>query len=108
MAIENGGARFFDNRREDRGWASRVVRKLGGLGGLTVLDVLTNESALAAFLKALDRSPLLVQCTDTAGQTYNFAWASGYENGTAIRIQGRLAAVSPVTATTARGGLESA
>ena len=26
------------------GWASTVVRKLGGLGGLTVLDVQTNES----------------------------------------------------------------
>ncbi len=95
MATERSGARFFDNRREDRGWASTVVRKLGGLGGLTVLDVLTNESGLAAFLKALDRSPLLVQYTDTEGETYNFAWASGYENGAAIRIQGRLAAASP-------------
>ncbi len=107
MTTEKSGARFFDNRREDRGWASKVVRKLGGLGGLTVLDVLTNENELAAFLKALDRSPLLVQCTDTAGETYNFAWASGYENGAAIRIQGRLTAVA-AAATTARGGLESA
>jgi hypothetical protein len=106
MAIEKSGARFFDNRREDRGWASKVVRKLGGLAGLTVLDVLTNESGLAAFLKTLDRSPLLVQCTDTAGETYNFAWASGYENGAAIRIQGKLTTASP--APTARGGLESA
>jgi hypothetical protein len=95
VTAEKSGARFFDNRREDRGWASKVVRKVGGLGGLTILDVVTNESALAAFLKALDRSPLLVQCTDDAGELYTFVWASGYENGAAIRIQGRLAAAAP-------------
>jgi hypothetical protein len=32
----------------------------------------------------------LVQYTGDEGETYTFAWASGYENGAAIRIQGRL------------------
>ena len=95
MTTEKSGARFFDDRRQDRGWASKVVRRAAGLGGLTVLDVVTNETSLAAFLRALDRSPLLVQYTDSEGETYRFTWASGYENGTAIRIQGRLAVASP-------------
>jgi hypothetical protein len=95
VAAEKSGARFFDERKQDRGWAKSVVRKVSGLGGLTVLDVMTNETSLASFLKALDRSPLEVQYTDSEGDTYTFAWASGYENGAAIRIQGRLAAMSP-------------
>jgi hypothetical protein len=95
MVTERSGARFFDDRRQDRGWASKVVRRVGGLGGLTVLDVMTNETSLAAFLKALDRSPLQVQYTDSEGDTYTFTWASGYENGATIRIQGRLADVAP-------------
>jgi len=95
MGTEQSGARFFDDRRQDRGWASKVVRRAGGLGGLTVLDVMTNETALAAFLRALDRSPLQVQYTDSAGDTYTFTWASGYENGASIRIQGRLAIATP-------------
>jgi hypothetical protein len=90
MVAENSGARFFDDRRQDRGLASRVVRKVSGLGGLTILDVVTDETLLASFLRALDRSPLLVQYTGDEGETYTFAWASGYENGAAIRIQGRL------------------
>ena len=56
---------------------------------------MTNEASLAAFLRALDRSPLRVQYTDHEGETYTFAWASGYENGTAIRIQGKLVIVQP-------------
>jgi hypothetical protein len=92
VPTEQSGARFFDDRRQDRGWASKVVRRIPSLGGLTVLDVNTNEASLAAFLRALDRSPLRVQYTDSEGETYTFAWASGYENGTAIRIQGRLVA----------------
>lgn len=95
MVPEKSGARFFDDRRTDRGWANSVVRKVRGLGGLTVLDVVTNETSLAAFLRALDRSPLLVQYTGNEGETYTFAWASGYENGPAIRIQGRLADMAP-------------
>jgi len=95
MVTERSGARFFDDRRQDRGWASKVVRRVGGLGGLTVLDVMTNETSLASFLKALDRSPLQVQYTDSEGDTYTFTWASGYENGSTIRIQGRLAVAAP-------------
>jgi hypothetical protein len=90
MPSEQTGARFFDDQRQDRGWAAKVVRKVRMLGGLTILDVVTNEASLATFLRELDRSPLSVQHTDSEGESYTFAWASGYENGTAIRIQGML------------------
>jgi hypothetical protein len=84
------GARFFDERRLDRGWASKVTRRVRALDGLTTLDVTTNESRLAAFLSSLDRSPLRVQSTDDEGESYTFTWASGYENGSQIRVQGML------------------
>jgi len=84
------GARFFDEKRQDRGWASKVTRRENAIGRLTVLDVVTTDASLASFLVSLDRSSLRVQCTDVSGASYTFAWASGYENGTRIRIQGVL------------------
>jgi len=42
------------------------------------------------FLSALDRSPLRVQNTDGDGESYTFAWASGYMDGSKIRVQGML------------------
>jgi CobQ-like glutamine amidotransferase family enzyme len=87
---EQSGARFFDEKNQDRGWASRVTRRSQTLGGLTILDVVTSEPSLARFLTAIDRSQLSVQHTDTAGDSYIFKWASGYENGAGIRIQGVL------------------
>ena len=90
MSSTRSGARFFDERRLDRGWASQVKRRVRRLDGLTTLDVTTNESSLAAFLSSLDRSPLRVQSTDDEGESYTFAWASGYENGSQIRVQGLL------------------
>ena len=84
------GARFFDENKNDRGWASKVTRRVHAIGRLTILDVFTKEISLANFLTALDRKALRVQCTDLDGASYTFAWASGYENGTQIRIQGVL------------------
>jgi hypothetical protein len=83
-------ARFFDEKNQDRGWAKKVTRRTRSFGKLTVLDVVTTEGPLASFLTALDKASLRVQCTDDAGESYRFAWASGYENGAAIRIQGLL------------------
>jgi hypothetical protein len=84
------GARFFDEKKQDRGWAKRVTKRANAVGRLTVLDVMTTETALASFLTGLDRSSLRVQCTDLSGDSYMFEWASGYDNGSQIRIQGVL------------------
>ena len=86
----SGGARFFDANKRDRGWARKVTRRAHAVGRLTVLDVETNEPSLATFLTGLDKDPLRVQDTGDAGECYTFVWASGYENGSAIRIQGIL------------------
>jgi hypothetical protein len=92
---QNGssGARFFDEKKQDRGWAKKVTVRPRFIGRLTVLDVVTTEAALASFLTALDGSALHVQCTDVSGASYRFRWASGYENGSQIRIHGVLADV---------------
>src|SRR5262245_13871292 len=87
---ERGGARFLDEQDRDRGWAGKVTRRPQGISGLTVLDVSAPEPALATFLTSLDRARLHVQHTTSSGESYTFAWASGYENGPHIRIQGVL------------------
>jgi hypothetical protein len=85
------GARFFDSKRRDLGWASRVSERAPSLGNLTVLDVTTTETGLAAALVLLDKKKLLVRSCDPSGRSYEFLWASGYGNGARIRIQGVLA-----------------
>ena len=85
-----GGARFFDENKRDRGWAKSVIRRANAVGRLIVLDVVTTEASLASFLTGLDKSVLRVQYTDLEGQCFSFAWASGYSNGTGIRVQGIL------------------
>jgi hypothetical protein len=86
----SSGARFFDEKNQDRGWAKKVTKRHKSVGKLTVLDVVTTEVSLSSFLMALDRSGLQVQYTDISGASYRFAWASGYENGSQIRVQGVL------------------
>jgi hypothetical protein len=88
----SSSARFFDANNQDRGWAKKVTRRPKAVGKLTFLDVETSDEPLAHFLTSLDRSPLVVQCTDLSGGSYTFSWASGYENGSTIRIQGQLVA----------------
>ena len=87
---EMSGARFFDKQRRDRGWASQVRRWVRRIDGLTTLDVTTDESGLETFLSSLDRSPLRVQNTNGEGESYTFVWASGYKDGSKIRVHGVL------------------
>jgi hypothetical protein len=90
MPNDQLGARFFD-RRGERGWAVKVVRHVERApGALVRLDVTTADADLKSFLGSLDRAPLRVQQTGEEGTTYAFAWASGYDNGATIRIQGVL------------------
>ncbi len=90
LAEERSGARFFDGSSRDRGWASKVTQRPPRIAGLTVLDIVEPEPGLAAFLGALDQEKLVVQYTGTTGESVTFRWASGYENGNSIRIQGML------------------
>lgn len=90
MPNEQVGARFYDENKRDRGWASKVVKRERALGRLIVLDVTSTDSSLLAFLGSLDRSPLRVQQTGDEGESFMFAWASGYENGSTVRVQGIL------------------
>lgn len=89
-AEDSGGARFFDERRRDRGWAEGIVRRQHALGRLVVLDVTTSDPELQGYLRALDRAPLWVEEAGEGGAAYRFAWASGYENGAMVRVQGIL------------------
>jgi len=85
------GARFFDEKKRDLGWAAKVSkRNHPTLGGLTVLDIATAEPSLALFLRSLDKGRLFVQPTAVLGESFDFAWASGYANGQEIRVQGVL------------------
>lgn len=67
-----------------------MKRRVRRIDGMTTLDVTTNDAGLTTFLSSLERSRLRVQCTDDEGESYTFAWASGYKNGAQIRVQGRL------------------
>jgi hypothetical protein len=84
------GARFYDGKNRDLGWATKVSKRGPSLGGLTVLDVVTSEPALTACLVTLDKVRLLVRSESAVGGYWDFAWASGYANGRDIRIQGIL------------------
>jgi hypothetical protein len=88
---EQAGARFFDEKKRERGWAAKVVRRERAPGALVILEVTTQDSDLKSFLGSLDRSPLRVQQTGAEGTSFVFAWASGYDNGPTIRVQGVLA-----------------
>jgi len=92
-AWELGGARFFDSRKRDLGWATRVSQRKPSLGGLTVLDVTTSEPSLTSSLVTLDKARLFVTSLDVEGGGWDFMWASGYANGREIRIQGVLVPV---------------
>jgi hypothetical protein len=83
-------ARFFDKTRQDLGRATRVTTRQRSGSTLTVLDVVGAEPALARILTLLDRGGLRIHCEDDARTCYVFAWASGYGNGSDVRIQGVL------------------
>jgi hypothetical protein len=90
MPTEPDGARFYDERKRNRGWASRVARRESALGRLVVLEISTTDPALLDFLRALDKAPLWVEGPGESGVKYRFAWASAYENGATVRVQGIL------------------
>ena len=71
-------------------WITAWLTAFRAPGRLIVLDVTEPDRALLSFLRSLDRSPLRVQQTGTAGESYAFAWASGYKDGPTVRIQGVL------------------
>jgi hypothetical protein len=90
LSASPNGARFFDGKNRDLGWAAKVSKRNPSLGGLTVLDVVTTEPGLTACLVTLDKVRLVVRSEGAAGGYWDFAWASGYANGREIRIQGML------------------
>ncbi len=89
--VMTSGARFMDAEGRDRGWATKVTKRVNPLSGLTVLDVTTMDAGLAGFLRTLDRDRVTVEHTDELSDSYTFSWASGYEDGGRIRVQGTLA-----------------
>jgi len=84
------GARFFDERRRDRGQATSVIRRVRAIDGLTTLDITTTERSLAEFLGGLDKARLRVEPLDATAESYSFTWASGYDRGNVIRVHGSL------------------
>ena len=84
------GARFFDKLKQDLGRAARVTTRLRSGTTLTVLDVTGAEPKLARALTLFDRSRLRIHWEDAAQTCYVFRWASGYENGSDVRLQGVL------------------
>ena len=93
VSVVRDGARFFDEKKRDLGWAGKVSkRNHPTLGGLTVLDIGTADPSLAMFLRSLDKGRLFVHPTDVLGESFAFTWASGYANGQDIRVQGVLEA----------------
>jgi len=84
------GARFFDERKRDRGQAINVTRRVRSIDGLTTLDITTRDRPLAEFLGNLDRARLHVEPLQQGDEDYSFTWASGYDHGDVIRVHGSL------------------
>lgn len=84
------GAGFIDHHKRYRGSASLTTQRPPALSTLTVVDVVGAEKELAEFLTRLDHTPLVVQNLTTGGTLLSFRWASGYQNGPGIRLQGVL------------------
>ena len=90
MSTEPSGARIYDERHCDRGWASHVIKRESKVGRLTILDVTTTDRDLLVFLRGLDKAPIWIEEGGEGGAHYRFVWASGYENGLTVRVQGNL------------------
>jgi hypothetical protein len=89
-ASEPCGARFFDKLKQDLGRAVRVTTRVRSGSTLTVLDVTGAEPKLARALTLFDRGRLRIHLENVAQTCYVFRWASGYDNGADVRIQGVL------------------
>jgi hypothetical protein len=88
--MRTGGARFFDGAKRDRGCAQDVRKRDVELSTLTVIDIFGADPSLTAFLVHLDHGHLLMRDPQSGAPLYTFRWASGYENGEGVRIQGVL------------------
>jgi hypothetical protein len=84
------GAGFYDARKSFRGQATFVSKRNRALSELTVIDVVGADAGLTSYLAHLDRARLVVRDGASGDALYNFRWASGYVNGSDIRIQGVL------------------
>ncbi len=87
----SAGARFFDEKNNELGWAADVEERVHLLGSLTVLDIKGPDAALAEILACLDHKGLVVKrAAEASPAAYRFKWASGYRNGTGVRLRGML------------------
>ena len=68
------GARFFDERRRERGLASSVIRRVRAIDGLTTLDITTSDPLLSGFLAGLDKARLRVEPVDQSQESYSCTW----------------------------------
>jgi hypothetical protein len=84
------GAGFYDARKAFRGEASFVSKRARALSELTVIDVVGADADLTSYLAHLDHGRLIVRDRASGASLYTFLWASGYVNGSDIRIQGVL------------------
>jgi hypothetical protein len=89
-ATPPSGARFFNKVNRDLGRAGQVTTHIRPGSALTVVDVTGAEPELTRALTMLDRERVRIHCEDAASTCYVFTWASGYANGTAVRMQGML------------------
>ena len=84
------GTDFFDSQKTFRGCATLVTKRSHAQSDLTVIDVVGADATLTAFLSGLVRSSLVVREPGGGDTLFNFQWASGFVNGTDIKIQGIL------------------
>ena len=90
QSLAASGAGFYDGRKAFRGEARLVSKRHRALSELTVIDVVGADAGLASYLAQLDHSRLVVRDRASGDALYTFLWASGYVNGTDIRVQGVL------------------
>jgi hypothetical protein len=85
-----GGAGFYDSTKMFRGEAMLVSKRSRALSELTVLDIVGADAGLTSYLSHLDKSRMIVRDRASGDALFTFRWASGYVNGSDIRIQGVL------------------
>jgi hypothetical protein len=85
-----GGAGFYDSTKMFRGEAMLVSKRSRALSELTVLDIVGADAGLTSYLSHLDKSRLIVRDRASGDALFSFRWASGYVNGSDIRVQGVL------------------
>jgi hypothetical protein len=86
------GPGFFDARKTFRGSAKLVSKRTRASSDLTVIDIVGADAGLSDFLSHLDKSRLVVHESGGA-PLFSFRWASGFVNGSDIRVQGVLEAI---------------